>query len=388
MEVIAERRRKRSASAERIKNAYDGSSRVEVEVIEATDGTKPNETPKEMQVCAYCRVSTEEESQQSSYELQVQHYSQYIQQHDNWVLQGIYADEGMSGTSVTHRKQFLMMIEACKAGKINLIVTKSISRFARNVLDCISYIRELKQLTPPVGIFFEMEGINSLDPNSEMILTILSIVAQEESKQKSESLKWSYRRRFAKGIPVNNMWAIMGYTVDEDGKIVVVEKEAEIVRFMFNAYLEGKSTTDIAQALTVAKVPTPKGNAIWQAAVVCSILHNEKYIGEMRMQKTVTVDLFTHKIKKNRGLANQYVVRNYHEPIVEKSVFEKVQRIFQDGGNRRRKSEDKQVRVKFMPIRKGPLTGFVPIPSAVEVIDIEQLKSISQKTKSRRNTKC
>ena len=261
-----------------------------------------------------------------------------------------------------------------------MIVGKSIY----NEQGRISYVRELKLLNPPVGVFFEMEGINSLDPNSEMILTILSIVAQEESKQKSESLKWSYRRRFAKGIPVNNMWAIMGYTIDENGKIAVVEKEAEIVRFMFDAYLEGKSTTDIAQALTVAKVPTPKGNAVWQPTVVCNILHNEKYIGEMKMQKTVTVDLFTHKIKKNRGLANQYIVRNYHEPIVEKSVFEKVQRIFQDGGNRRRKSGDKQVRIKFTPIRKGPLTGFVPIPSAVEVIDIEQLKAISQKTKPRR----
>ncbi len=244
------------------------------------------------------------------------------------------------------------MIEECKAGNINLIVTKSISRFARNVLDCIFYVRKLKQLNPPVGVFFEMEGINSLDPNSEMILTILSIVAQEESKQKSESLKWSYRRRFAKGIPVNNMWAIMGYDTDERGNIFVVEKEAEIVRFMFDAYLEGKSTTEIATALTIAKVPTPKGKTVWQAAVVCSILHNEKYMGEMRMQKTVTVDLFTHKIKKNRGLANQYVVRNYHEPIVSRSTFEKVQKIFQEGGNRRRRTEEQEARVKFKPIRK------------------------------------
>lgn len=179
-----ERRKRRSASAERIKNAYNGESKVEVEVIEATDAAKPNDVPKEMKVCAYCRVSTEEESQQSSYELQVQHYTQYIKDHENWTLQGIYADEGISGTSVMHRKQFLQMIEECKEGKINLIVTKSISRFARNVLDCISYVRQLKLLNPPVGVFFEMEGINSLDPNSEMILTILSIVAQEESKAK------------------------------------------------------------------------------------------------------------------------------------------------------------------------------------------------------------
>ena len=361
---------------------------MEVEVIEAVGTAKTDDTPKEMRVCAYCRVSTEEESQQSSYELQVQHYTQYINDHENWTLQGIYADEGISGTSVMHRKQFLQMIEECKAGHINLIVTKSISRFARNVLDCISYVRQLKLLNPPVGVFFEMEGINSLDPNSEMILTILSIVAQEESKQKSDSLKWSYRRRFAKGIPVNNMWAIMGYDTDEKGNIIVVEKEAEIIRFMFNAYLEGKSTTEIAAALTVAKVPTPKGKEVWQATVVCNILHNEKYMGEMRMQKTVTVDLFTHKIKKNRGLANQYIVRNYHEPIVSRSTFEKVQKIFQEGGNRRRRTGEQEARVKFKPIRKGALAGFIPIPSEVEVIDIDQLKELSIKAKNRRIKKC
>ena len=388
METNDGRRRRRSASAERIKNAYNGESKVEVEVIEAIDAAKPNDVPKEMKVCAYCRVSTEEESQQSSYELQVQHYTQYIQDHENWTLQGIYADEGISGTSVMHRKQFLQMIEECKEGKINLIVTKSISRFARNVLDCISYVRQLKLLNPPVGAFFEMEGINSLDPNSEMILTILSIVAQEESKQKSDSLKWSYRRRFTKGIPVNNMWAIMGYDTDEQGNIFIVEKEAEIVRFMFKAYLEGKSTSDIAEALTIAKVPTPKGKEVWQAGVVCNILHNEKYIGEMRMQKTVTVDLFTHKIKKNRGLANQYVVRNYHAPIVTRSTFEKVQQIFREGGNRRREKGEREVRVKFKPIRKGALAGFIPIPLQVEVIDIEQLKELSIKAKNQEDKKC
>lgn len=388
METGVVRRRKRSASAERIKNAYNGANNVEVEVIEAVGTAKTDDTPKEMRVCAYCRVSTEEESQQSSYELQVQHYTQYINDHENWTLQGIYADEGISGTSVMHRKQFLQMIEECKAGNINLIVTKSISRFARNVLDCISYVRQLKLLNPPVGVFFEMEGINSLDPNSEMILTILSIVAQEESKQKSDSLKWSYRRRFAKGIPVNNMWAIMGYDTDEKGNIIVVEKEAEIIRFMFNAYLEGKSTTEIAAALTVAKVPTPKGKEVWQATVVCNILHNEKYMGEMRMQKTVTVDLFTHKIKKNRGLANQYVVRNYHEPIVSRSTFEKVQKIFQEGGNRRRRTGEQETRVKFKPIRKEALAGFIPIPSEVEVIDIAHMSAITEKFKNRRSKQC
>lgn len=269
-----------------------------------------------------------------------------------------------------------------------MIVTKSISRFARNTLDCISYVRRLKALKPPVGVFFEMNGYNTLDTISETFLTLLSTVAQGESEAKSEALKWSYRQRFKKGIPVNNMWAIMGYDTDENGKIFIIEKEAEIVRFMFTAYLEGKSTVEIAEALTMAEIPTPKGNVRWQPGTVAGMLHNEKYCGEMRMQKTVTVDLFSHKSVKNEGIVSQYRMKNYHPAIVSRKVYEDVQERFIDGGNRARHTKEPKIKVKFKPIKSGLLTGFVPIPSAVEKIDIEQLKEISKKQKSRRKQKC
>lgn len=375
-------KRKRSQAADRIRKAYERGNEVEVEVIKATEEAPVDYAERQLRVCAYCRVSTEEESQQSSYELQVQYYRQFITDHENWTLVDIYADEGISGTSVRKRTRFLQMIEDCKQGKIDLIITKSISRFARNVIDCLSYVRELKHMTPPIGIFFETEKLNTLDATSEMVLTILSIVAQEESEQKSNSLKWSYRRRFKKGIPVNNMWAVMGYDTDENGNIFIVEKEAEIVRFMYQSYIEGKGSGQIARALTIAGIPTPQGKEVWSATTVCSILHNEKYCGDMRMQKTVTIDLFTHKVVPNRGIVDQYLVRDYHVPIVERRTYERVQEIFRGGGNRAKKGRrGASEPIKFKPIKSGILAGFVPIPSQVERIDIEQLKRATKKIK-------
>lgn len=385
--MIQRRDKKRTASAKRIQAAFLEDNHIDIEEIPPKEEYVRDTVNKQLRVCAYCRVSTDEESQQSSYELQVQHYTEYINKHDNWTLVGVYADEGISGTSVNHRVQFLQMIQDAEDGKIDMIVTKSISRFARNTLDCISYVRRLKALKPPVGVFFEMNGYNTLDTISETFLTLLSTVAPGESEAKSEALKWSYRQRFKKGIPVNNMWAIMGYDTDENGKIFIIEKEAEIVRFMFTAYLEGKSTVEIAEALTMAEIPTPKGNARWQPGTVAGMLHNEKYCGEMRMQKTVTVDLFSHKSVKNEGIVSQYRMKNYHPAIVSRKVYEDVQERFLDGGNRARHTKEPKIKVKFKPIKSGLLTGFVPIPSAVEKIDIEQLKEISKKTKIKENKK-
>lgn len=224
--MIQRRDKKRTASAKRIQAAFLEENHIDIEEIPPKEEYVRDTVNKQLRVCAYCRVSTDEESQQSSYELQVQHYTEYINKHDNWMLVGVYADEGISGTSVNHRVQFLQMIQDAEDGKIDMIVTKSISRFARNTLDCISYVRRLKALKPPVGVFFEMNGYNTLDTISETFLTLLSTVAQGESEAKSEALKWSYRQRFKKGIPVNNMRAIMGYDTDENGKIFIIEKES------------------------------------------------------------------------------------------------------------------------------------------------------------------
>ena len=169
------------------------------------------ETKKKLRVCAYCRVSTDEDTQATSYELQVQNYTKMIHENLEWEFAGIFADEGISGTSVLHREHFLEMIEKCKAGEIDLIITKQVSRFARNVLDSLNYIYMLRRLDPPVGVYFEAEKLNTLDKSSDMIITVLSLVAQSESEQKSNSLKWSFKRRRAQGLGVYPNWALLGY---------------------------------------------------------------------------------------------------------------------------------------------------------------------------------
>lgn len=197
------------------------------------------ETKKKLRVCAYCRVSTDEDTQATSYELQVQNYTKMIHENPEWEFAGIFADEGISGTSVLHREHFLEMIEKCKAGEIDLIITKQVSRFARNVLDSLNYIYMLRRLDPPVGVYFEAEKLNTLDKSSDMIITVLSLVAQSESEQKSNSLKWSFKRRRAQGLGVYPNWALLGYKgraweIDED--------EADVVQTIYSLYLEGYSS--------------------------------------------------------------------------------------------------------------------------------------------------
>ena len=388
---MQQRRRKKqgSASAERIQKAYTERN-YEIEVIPPKEEFVFDNTNKVLRVAAYCRVSTEEESQESSYVLQVENYVEFIKKHENWEFVDVYADRGISGTSTAHRKRFLEMIQDCQDGKIDLIITKSISRFARNTLDCIHYVRLLKALKPPVGVYFEMNGYNTLDSMSETMLTLLSTVAQGESEQKSEALKWSYRRRFKKGIPVNNMWAIMGYGYDEEGNTIIVEEEAVFIRFMFEAYLQGKTAREIANALTAQGVPTPTGLEVWNPGTITGMLHNEKYCGEMRMQKTVTLDMFTenHRVIKNRGHAAQYIIRDYHPAIVSRECFLRVQERFRNGGNRSSQEKVRPEKIKYKPIRAGSLAGFVPIPASIELIDIEHLKKICENQNSRRNQSC
>lgn len=211
---------------------------VDVQVIPAITDREGYEKPK-LRVCAYCRVSTDMDTQALSYELQVQNYTDYIRGNDEWQFAGIYADRGISGTSLKHRDEFNRMIEDCKAGKIDLIITKAVTRFARNVLDCISTIRMLKQLEHPVAVYFETERINTLDTTSETYLGLISLFAQGESESKSESLKWSYIRRWKRGTGIYPTWSLLGYEMGEDGKWQIVEAEAELVRIIYDMYLNG-----------------------------------------------------------------------------------------------------------------------------------------------------
>lgn len=337
-----------------------------------------------LRVCAYCRVSTDEEAQASSLTLQTEHYAQFIKKNPEWEFAGIYPDEGISGTSVRRRKQFQRMIQDCNDGKIDLIITKSISRFARNTIDCISYIRKLKQLVPPVGVLFETEGLNTLDQRSETFLTFLSAMAQGESEEKSLSIKWAIRKRFSRGMPLCPTWALLGYDTDENGKMVVIPEEADIVKSIFQMYIDGFSSVQIADMLMAQGRRTALGNTMWYPGSVINILRNEKYCGDVLMQKTITLDPLSHKVVKNRGRETQYRLNDHHEAIIGREEWRLVQLII-DGGRRKRHGDV----ALFHPlriIRAGVLRGFVLIDERWgEFPPIEEMRKRSSRIMNKSN---
>lgn len=343
------------ATTAAIKKAFEEGVEKEVQIIPAKRQLVQETETRKKRVCAYCRVSTDEDSQEMSYELQVQHYKEFIQQNSEWEFAGVYADKGISGTSVLHRENFLRMIEDCHSGKIDLIITKQVSRFARNLSDCVKYIRELKAIDPPIGVYFETEGLNTLDRIGEMVIMILGMVAENESVQKSESIKWSYRRRWQKGIGIKPNWALLGYESDKINNWIINEVEAEIVRIIYSLYLDGYSSSQIAEELTKNEIPTVKGKSVWSSGSVLGILKNEKYCGDALCQKTVTIDFYTHKVAKNRGLEPQYFIEGHHLPIVEKTDWLKAQQIRKENRYRRRNTRKKKPKT----IIKGVLAGFV-----------------------------
>ena len=343
---------KRQSTKDAIREVYANGPQKEVQIIPAKKDLPSDDEKKKLRVCAYCRVSTEEENQASSYELQVQNYTKMIQENPEWEFAGIFADEGISGTSVLRREKFLEMIEKCKDGEIDLIITKQVSRFARNVLDSLNYIFMLRKLDPPVGVYFEAEKLNTLDRSSDMVITVLSLVAQSESEQKSNSLKWSFKRRRAQGLGIYPNWALLGYKGHE---WEIDENEADVVRTVYNLYLEGYSSSQIAELLTKNGILTVKGLSTWSSGSVLGILRNEKYCGDALCQKTVTVDLFTHKSVKNNGLETQYFIEGHHAPIIEKCDWLLVQQIRKERRNARNRSKKYRPRI----VVKGPLAGFI-----------------------------
>ena len=280
------------------------------------------ETPK-LKVAAYCRVSTDTDEQATSYEAQVEHYTEFIRKNPEWEFAGIYADDGISGTNTKKREEFNRMIADCNGGKIDMIITKSISRFARNTLDCLSHIRELKALNIPV--FFEKENINTMDAKGEVLLTIMASLAQQESESLSQNVKMGFQFRYQNGQVSVNHNRFMGYTKDKDGNLVVDESEAKVVRRIFREYLEGCRLQQIAKGLEEDGILTGAGKKIWRPETVHKMLKNEKYMGDALLQKTYTVDVLTKKRVVNDGIVPQYYVENSHEPIVSKDVFIRVQ---------------------------------------------------------------
>ena len=292
--------------------------------VSLTGSPVGNSEQRLLRVAAYCRVSSDSDEQESSYEAQVNHYTSYITNHAGWTLAGIYADEGISGTQASKRPEFNHLISDCEHGLVDLVITKSISRFARNTLDCLNYIRKLKALSIP--IVFEKENINTMESSGEVLVTILASIAQQESASISANVRMGIEHGFQEGRGRINYTAFLGYTGGEKpGSLVIVPAEAEIVRRIYRNYLEGYSAQQIANMLTAEKVKTPGRAEFWYASTVRSILQNEKYCGQLLMQKYYTEDFLTHKVVKNEGQRPQYFVEDDHDPIVPKAIFYQVQ---------------------------------------------------------------
>lgn len=276
-----------------------------------------------LRVAAYCRVSTDSDEQAGSYEVQVQHYTEYISRNKEWELAGIYADDGISGTNIKKREGFIEMIDDCMEGKVDMIITKSISRFARNTIDCLKYVRKLKEKN--IAIIFEKENINTLEASGELLLTIMASLAQQESASLSQNIKLGLQFRYQEGKVQVNHEHFLGYTKDENGNLIVDENEAKVVKRIFREYLEGASFRDIANGLEKDKIRTGGKRYKWHISTIRGILRNEKYIGDALLQKTITTDFIEKTRIKNDGTVPQYYVKNSQEAIIPRDIFTQVQ---------------------------------------------------------------
>lgn len=278
---------------------------------------------KQLRVAAYCRVSTEQEEQQNSYNVQIAYYTDLINRKKEWTLAGIFADEGISGTQAKKRPEFLKMIRMCKKQKIDLVITKSISRFARNTVDCLEYVRQLKDLG--IGVLFEKENINTLTMTSEFMIALYGSFAQAESESISQNVSWGKQKAFAEGKVSFQYKHLLGYKKGDDGKPEIVPEEAETVRMIYELFLDGYSLTDIAKRLTLLERKTAHGKTEWHREIISSILRNEKYVGDALLQKTFIVDCISKKVKKDNGERPMYLVTNHHEPIIDRDTYNRVQ---------------------------------------------------------------
>ena len=294
-----------------------------VEVIPAT-WNPTDESSREirkLRVAAYCRVSTELEQQQSSYDIQIEYYTRHIMQNPNWIFAGVFADDGRSATNTFRRDDFNQLMDQCLKGKVDMVITKSISRFARNTVDCISWVRKLKEKN--VAVYFEKENLNTLDDSTEMILTILSSQAQEESRAISTNVKWGYARKFEKGESTRQR--SYGFRKAPTGEMCIVEEEAAVIRNMARWFLDGDSLERIKHRLEDAGIETTTGKRTWSTGTIYNILTNEKIMGDVLLQKTFTADYLTKRRVKNSGQQKQYYVKNHHEAIIPKTVYYKIQ---------------------------------------------------------------
>ncbi len=276
-----------------------------------------------LRVAAYCRVSTDREDQANSLASQKTYFSDYIRQHEDWLLVGLYPDEGLSGTTTRHRTQFNRMIQDAEAGRLDLILTKEVSRFARNTVDTLEYTRRLKRLG--IGVIFLNDNIDTRDNDGELRLTLMASMAQEESRKTSERVKWGQKRRMEAGVVFGNN-SLYGFDLT-GGQLTVKEDEAQVIRRIYHKFLnEGKGTHVIARELYEEGVPPPRSaTGKWSCVMVRRVLRNEKYVGDVLQKKFVTVDYLTHKKVENRGLEEQILLRDHHQAIIDRPTWEAVQ---------------------------------------------------------------
>lgn len=330
----------REARKQYIQESY---GKLQAKIIPADPAFMADATDREEIVGPYCRVSTMSGQQVESFEMQKLHYEEVIAKHPKWKLHRMYADEGISATSTKRRKEFKQLVQDCVDHKVSLVLTKSVTRFARNIVDCTSVCRELKRLNPPVGVLFETECINTLTQSSEIQLNMFALLAQSESETKSASVKWGVRNRFAANIP--RIIAAYGYkriilsTEQESGRdgernetytyvkgqIMIDEETAPIVYMIYTMYLEGYSPSEIIRHLEAEGIPSPTGNPKWYPATIMYILTNEKYMGAVTNQKTFVEDCFSHRSLKNVGQLPKYCWDNVVPPIVTREMWENVQ---------------------------------------------------------------
>lgn len=295
-----------------------------VEVIPATKSPLTGKALKrKLNVAPYCRVSTDEEEQMGSYQNQVDYYTNLVNSNPEWNLVEVFGDEGISGTSASRRSDFKRMMKMCDEGKIDLIITKSISRFSRNTVETLKYARALKE--KGIGIIFEKENINTLTCTSELLLSIYSSFAQGESESLSRNVKMGRRFKYSQGKVCFNFNRLYGYSQDRDGNITIIEEQAKAVRLIYKLFKEGKSLREITDILAEEKIPSPNGKDTWKIEAVKRILTNEKYSGDVMTQKTYIDNPITKKSKKNTGTFPKYLVRNHHIAIIPRELFDEVQ---------------------------------------------------------------
>lgn len=309
---------------------------IQFEIIPRDKEIEERQKSQIQKVGPYCRVSTLSEQQETSYEQQKLHYQEYVERHPGWELVDIYADHGISATSTKRRKAFNRLIEDCKRGAVTYIITKQVSRFARNTADCVRICRELKQLDPPVAVYFETEGLNTLSQNSEMYLTFMAALAQGESDAKSLSMKWAIRSRFERKIPrITRLYGFDRYKLDS---VVALEpdgirnalphnKDIKNVKLMYRWFLEGANLSKIRDRLYAMRIPSPEGHPKWSLTTIRYVLSNEKYCGDIIMQKTIVKDVLDHKVIKNIGQEPIYVLRSVLPAAVSPEEWAAAQRI-------------------------------------------------------------